>query len=132
MQKALTISAMVAVASAIKIQSTAQMMDSAKAEKFLALDDYSNYSRTEEEGNNIRAAGTLWSDPIFTPSDESLGIVTGDSANVEAGAQSNPVTWERLSNLYTADQMELFKHKDIFSSAQQGALGDCYFISAMI
>ena len=58
MQKALTISAMVAVASAIKIQSTAQMMDSAKAEKFLALDDYSNYSRTEEEGNNIRAAGT--------------------------------------------------------------------------
>ena len=132
MQRALTTAALAALAYAVKIQTEDDLKNQAKAKRFHALDDYSMFSRTEEEGNNIRAAGTLWSDPIFTPSDESLGIVTGDSANVEAGAQSNPVTWERLSNLYTADQMELFKHKDIFSSAQQGALGDCYFISAMI
>jgi len=42
------------------------------------------------------------------------------------------VTWKRLSEIYPADAIKLFANKEIFSSAEQGQLGDCYFIAAMI
>lgn len=42
------------------------------------------------------------------------------------------MTWKRLSEIYPADKITLFANKETFSSAEQGALGDCYFIAAMI
>ena len=42
------------------------------------------------------------------------------------------MTWKRLSEIYPADKITLFANKETFSSAEQGALGDCYFIASMI
>jgi hypothetical protein len=87
---------------------------------------------TTEAGNTVRAAGAKWVDPVFPPNDESRGTVEGDSANVANGSQANAVTWKRLSEIFPANDLTLFADKEIFSSAEQGALGDCYFIATMV
>jgi hypothetical protein len=122
MLKTLSVASLFAVTQAIKLQAT----------KFRALDDLSSWSKTTEAGNEVRAAGVKWEDPVFPPNDESRGVVEGDSANVANGSQSNAVSWKRLSEIYPADALTLFAGKEIFSSAEQGALGDCYFIASMI
>jgi len=136
MNRAFTVAAISAVAYAVKIESNlgleTQVVTSIESEKFLALNDYSSFSRSTSTGNAIRAAGVQWTDTDFPADITSLGVVTGVSAAGAAGAQSSAISWKRLSDIYSADKLALFKRNDIFSSAQQGALGDCYFISSMV
>lgn len=122
MFKTISSACFIAATNAIKLEAT----------KFLALDDLSAYSTSTNAGNAIRTAGTKWLDPAFPPNDESHGNVGGDSAAGAAGSQSASVSWKRLSEIYPKEDLKVFANKETFSSAEQGQIGDCYFISTMV
>eukprot|EP00928_Gymnodinium_smaydae_P016817 TRINITY_DN16367_c0_g1_i1.p1 TRINITY_DN16367_c0_g1~~TRINITY_DN16367_c0_g1_i1.p1 ORF type:complete len:749 (+),score=208.04 TRINITY_DN16367_c0_g1_i1:95-2341(+) len=85
-----------------------------------------------------------YTDPDFPPNDESLGGVTGDSANKASGKTNAEVIWVRAGDfarksikdrspkpkLYDSE-MNLFQGKIEPNDVRQGALGDCWLLASM-
>jgi len=126
MFKTIGYSALLAMTEAIKLE--------AGLETLYGLNDFSAYKSTTGEHTTIQnsAGSDKWTDTIFPPAASSLGGVTGDSAAGSNGSSSASVSWKRLSEIYPADKLKLFANREVYSTAQQGQLGDCYFIASMI
>ena len=79
------------------------------------------------------ATGTPFIDTDFPHNDDSLGKVTGDTANQSLrGDQTKGVVWKRVSEIYDADKLTVFSNAAPYSTMQQGALGSCYLLAAFI
>lgn len=122
MFKTLSFATLMAVSQAIEVD----------AEAFRALDDYSNWeTSTAEFSKLLTATGGKFKDDKFPADASSYGTPEGDSANVGAGANSAAVTWKSLGDIY-GSHTKLFAHQEVFSSAAQGQLGNCYLIATAV
>jgi len=70
-------------------------------------------------------------DRRFPPNTQSLGALSGDSANKEGGKMGANVLWLRAGNFATKRKMQLFGDTVDANDICQGALGNCWLLAAM-
>lgn len=67
----------------------------------------------------LKETGQKWTDPVFPPSEDSLGKIPGITTN----------KWKRLSDML--NKPALFDGRIEPKDVVQGGLDDCYFLSAL-
>jgi hypothetical protein len=123
MLKTFSLSALVAVSSALKLQ----------VQDFKGLGDYSAWETTTDKFYaELNKSGTeMFEDADFPYGITSLGAIGGDAARGAGGSDDSAISWDRLSTVYGSKAV-MFSGKEIYSTAMQGQIGDCYLISTLV
>ena len=56
----------------------------------------------------------------------------GDAARGKEGSTSGVVGWKRVRDIYDDNDIQLFGGNEIWSTLQQGKLGNCYYLSTLV
>lgn len=57
---------------------------------------------------------------------------SGDSAQGIADLGTNGISFKRVSDVFTKDKLTMFAKGQTFSTLNQGGLGDCYYLAALV
>ena len=130
MLKKFAVAATATYATAIQLKEQDETSAQLLAQKSWGFEDYHWNDDTSFVDQRLASSAGKFTDDVFPANNDSLGSGGADRAQGRRGNIQRGVQWKRISEMFSSPYM-FSDNLAPFSTVDQGALGDCYYIGTL-